>query len=148
MSNKQIDGEVFRYYGDIIDLPHPVSKRRAHMSQVDRAAQFSPFAALTGHGAAIQETARLTESDAELAEDTREMLDLRLAYLKQQEQPEVTVTYFLPDEKKEGGAFVDYTGKVKRIDSYRRMILFLDETSIPIDKIVALKGEIFSSFDG
>ena len=68
MSNKQTDGEVFRHYGDIIDLPHPVSKRRAHMSQVDRAAQFSPFAALTGHGAAIQETARLTESDAELAE--------------------------------------------------------------------------------
>ena len=95
-------------YADIIDLPHHVSKRHPQMPMEKRAAQFSLFAAMVGHDAAIRETARLTEEQLELTEDAKAIIDGKLQMIQEhiKEQPEVTVTYFQPDEKKSGGAYV------------------------------------------
>lgn len=92
-------------YDDIIHLPHHISKTRPQMSMMDRAAQFSPFAALTGYDAAIKETGRLTDEKIELGEETKAVLDRKQSYLSDMisVQPEITVTYFLPDERKSGG---------------------------------------------
>ena len=105
-------------YDDIINLPHHVSAVRKRMSMHDRAAQFSPFAALTGYDDAIDETARLTDKQFELSEDERNRLDeqLRLIADRIEEQPELEVTYFQPDELKEGGAYLTTRGCVRRID--------------------------------
>ena len=99
-------------YEDIINLPHHVSKTRPQMSMLDRAAQFSPFAALTGYDAAIKETGRLTDEKIEMDEDRKAALDMKQAYLIEMidEQPEISVTYFLPDTKKSGGSYVTVTG--------------------------------------
>ena len=107
-------------YEDIINLPHHVSKTRPQMSMLDRAAQFSPFAALTGYDAAIKETGRLTDEKIELDEDTKAALDMKQAYLIEMidEQPEITIIYFLPDARKVGGAYVTVTGNLKRFDEY------------------------------
>ncbi|MFR0768325.1 MAG: hypothetical protein ACLSHO_00720 [Dysosmobacter sp.] len=103
-------------YDNIINLPHPTSKRHPRMSLHDRAAQFSPFAALSGHAAALAETTRLTDRKIELDEDTRAELDRRQAVLLEQisEQPEITVTWFQPDGKKEGGRYITATGRLKK----------------------------------
>lgn len=124
-------------YEDIIGLEHHQSKTHPHMSIHDRAAQFAPFSALTGHGAAIAETARLTEQETELDEYVIEEIDEKLQWLVQNHnsKPQVTITYFVPDEKKEGGAFVQKTGCVKKLDSYRKTILLMDDTCIDIEKI-------------
>ena len=100
-------------YDDIIDLPHPTSKKHPRMPVRDRAAIFSPFAALAGHGAAIAETARLTQRRIELDEDGKALLDERQRILEEAaaSHPEVTVTYFQPDAKKEGGRYVTVTGR-------------------------------------
>lgn len=136
-------------YDDILYLPHPVSRRHPQMPLSDRAAQFAPFAALTGHEDAVRETARLTDSRVELTEEQREALDQRLALLLQamRENPgleaEITFTCFRPDEKKDGGAYVSVSGQVKRVDGYRRVILLKDGTSLPMDEIVGMEGEVF-----
>ena len=119
-------------YDDIINLPHPVSKKHPPMPMKNRAAQFSPFAALNGHGAAIREVLRETESRRELGEHDREILDRKLAFLQEHlaEQPEVTVTYFLPDSKKDGGRYVDVSGKIKKIDFYQGLLVMEDVTKI------------------
>lgn len=124
-------------YEDMIGLEHHQSKTHPHMSIHDRAAQFAPFSALTGHGAAIAETARLTEHEIELDEYVMEEIDENLRWLVQnlESKPQVTITYFVPDEKKEGGAFVQKTGCVKKLDSYRKTILLTDDTCIDIEKI-------------
>lgn len=105
-------------YEDIVQLPRPVSSRRARMTAADRAAQFSPFAALNGHGDAIRETARLTDSRIELAEDEKALLNekLRLLLDRLPERPAVTLTCFVRDPQKPGGAYVTVTGRIKRID--------------------------------
>jgi len=105
-------------YDDIINLPHHVSVTRPHMTAVDRAAQFSPFAALTGYDAAIRETARLTDERVELDEYIKDALNKRLQIIaeRMKEQPEITITYFQPDTKKSGGANITDTGTVKKID--------------------------------
>ena len=128
-------------YDDIIDLPHPVSKKHSPMPLLDRAAQFAPFAALTGHEAAIRETARLTEEEIELDENSKELLDLRLQELQEHlsTQPEVTVTYFAPDEKKDGGAYVTVTGKVKKVDGYAGELVFTDGRRVELRSIVELE---------
>lgn len=115
-------------YDDIIHLPHHVSKTRPQMSMMDRAAQFSPFAALTGYDAAIKETGRLTDEKIELGEETKAVLDRKQRYLSDMisVQPEITVTYFLPDERKSGGTYLSVTGKLKRIDEYERMMILTD----------------------
>ena len=132
-------------YDDIINLPHPTSKRHPRMPIRDRAAIFSPFAALSGHGAAIAETARLTERRMELDEDTRAELDRRQAVLLEHidEQPEVTITWFQPDEKKDGGAYLTTSGRFKKIDSLEHTIVLMDGTAIPLEDVAALESDIF-----
>lgn len=128
-------------YDDIINLPHHVSKTRPQMSMHDRAAQFSPFAALTGYDDAVEETARLTDEQYELSEDARNKLDeqLRLIADRIDEQPEVEVTYFVPDPLKEGGKYVMTKGCVRIIDEYAREIVFADGTRIGLDAISEIK---------
>ena len=128
-------------YADIIDLPHHVSKRHPQMPMEKRAAQFSPFAAMVGHDAAIRETARLTEERLELSEDEKAVIDGKLQMIKAhiKEQPEVTVTYFQPDEKKSGGAYVTVTGPVKKIDEQGRLLILQNETTIHISDIIDIQ---------
>lgn len=128
-------------YDDIIDLPHHVSPRHPQMPHADRAAQFSPFAALTGHEAAIQETARLTDAFVELDEDRKEELDeqLRLIRENQSQKPEIEVTYFQPDGKKAGGTYRTIRGRVKKVDEYSRQMLLTDGTVIPVEHLYAIQ---------
>lgn len=132
-------------YDDIIHLPHHVSKTRPQMSMMDRAAQFSPFAALTGYDAAIKETGRLTDEKIELGEETKAVLDRKQCYLSDMisVQPEITVTYFLPDERKSGGTYLSVTGKLKRIDEYERMMILTDGKKIPLDDIMDIESNLF-----
>ena len=129
-------------YADIIDLPHHVSKRHPQMPMEKRAAQFSPFAAMVGHDAAIRETARLTEERLELSEDEKAVIDGKLQMIKAhiKEQPEVTVTYFHPDKKKSGGAYVTVTGSAKKVDNVSKLLLLQDGRAIPIKDIQLLQN--------
>lgn len=133
-------------YDDIIRLPHHVSEKHPPMSAIDRAAQFSPFSALTGYDAVIEETGRLTDSRIELEEYTQGILDLKQQILLDMapEQPEITVTYFLPDERKHGGAYRKYTGKLKRVDTCHRAMIMTDGTEIDLDEIVDIDSDLFS----
>lgn len=132
-------------YDDIIHLSHPTSKNRPRMSIHDRAAQFSPFAALSGHAAAIAETARLTDRKLELDEDTRAELDRRQAILLEHisERPEVTVTWFRPDERKSGGAYITTTGRLKKIDEIERVLVLTDGARIPLEDVAGLESDSF-----
>ena len=125
-------------YADIIDLPHHVSKKHPQMPMEKRAAQFSPFAAVSGHDEAIYETARLTDEQLELSEDEIALIDEMLQRLQEhiKEQPEVTVTYFQPDEKKNGGAYVTVTGSAKKVDKV--LLVLRDGTVIPIDAPISI----------
>ena len=136
-------------YDDIINLPHYVSPTRPRMSMIDRAAQFSPFAALTGYDAAIKETGRLTDQRIELSEDSRAALDRKQQLLVESlaDHPEVSVTYFIPDERKSGGAYVTVTGIVKKVDDYQRLLLLTDGTKIPLDDILDLESELFHGLE-
>lgn len=139
-------------YDDIIHLPRHISPTRPPMPREDRAAQFAPFAALTGHQEAVQETARWTEEKIELDENEKMRVDETLQILRERlvdlhpwkesispgeegELPEVTLVYFLPDGKKAGGAYVSITGRVKKIDEYRRLIVMEDGREIPVDDL-------------
>ena len=119
-------------YEDIMHLSRPVSTRHLPMSMHDRAAQFSPFAALTGYDAAIEETARLTDRQKELAERIKEALDQKIRDIQDviDTMPEVTVTFFEPDLRKAGGAYRTVTGRVKKIDEYNKVLIFQDETAV------------------
>lgn len=132
-------------YDDIIHLSHPTSKNRPRMSIHDRAAQFSPFAALSGHAAAIAETARLTDRKLELDEDIKAELDRRQAILLEHisERPEITVTWFRPDEKKAGGAYVTTTGRLKKIDEIERVLVLTDGARIPLEDVAGLESDSF-----
>lgn len=137
-------GKDIHEYDDIIDLPHHQSATRSHMSLHDRAAQFSPFAALTGYEAAVSETARLTEGKIELNEDARAALDEKLQFLQESaEEQQVSVTYFQPDIKKQGGAYLTVSGIIKKINSYERVIMLEDGTSISVDDILDIQSDIF-----
>lgn len=120
-------------YDDILFLPHPVSKTHKPMSQLDRAAQFSPFAALTGYDAAIQEAARLTEDAVELDTEEIAVLNEILGRLADRisSRPRITVTYFLPDIRKAGGAYTTVTGRLKRVDPVEQVLGMADGTVIP-----------------
>lgn len=132
-------------YEDILNLPHHVSKTRPQMSMLDRAAQFSPFAALTGYDDAIKETGRLTDEKIEMDEDRKAALDMKQAYLIEMidEQPEISITYFLPDTKKSGGAYVTVTGNLKRFDEYERLLILTDGKKIPMDDIADIESDLF-----
>ena len=121
-------------YDDIIDLPHPTSERHPRMPMANRAAQFSPFAALSGYDDAVKETARLTDGKIELTEEEKANLDARLQLL----EPGIAAsfTYFQPDSRKQGGAYVTASGEVKRIDGIAREIILMDGRRIPIDDIL------------
>ena len=127
-------------YDDIINLPHPTSKRFSRMPLEERAAQFSPFAALTGYDAVIRETARLTDRRVELDECRRQELDAALRDLaaRLDSRPEVLVTYFLEDTRKEGGEYVHVSGRLKKIDSFSRILVLEDGIIIPIDDVLEL----------
>ena len=127
-------------YDDIIGLPHPVSKRHRPMSLADRAAQFAPFAALTGYGDAVLETARVTDRKLELTEDELRVLDEALKELRPllPQRPSVTFVYFKPDARKDGGAYLTRTGIVKKIDDYGRRILLEDGSIIPMDDLAEI----------
>jgi hypothetical protein len=136
-------------YDDIINLPHHESGFHPHMSTLDRAAQFSPFAALSGYEGAIKETARLTNKRMELDESAKNVLDEKLRIIHEQlsSKPEIEIIYFQPDEKKTGGAYVSAIGIVKKIDGFERTVVMQDETRILIEEIIRIKGEIFRSID-
>ena len=133
-------------YDDIINLPHHVSKKHPQMSLHDRAAQFSPFAALTGHKAAINEAARLTDKKQILSEDVIAKLNEQLNLIKENigTNQTVTITYFVPDDKKSGGAYISHTGVVKKIDEYNHTVILTDKTVIPIEQISEMQSDIFS----
>ncbi|MBQ7793422.1 MAG: hypothetical protein IJ366_02775 [Clostridia bacterium] len=136
-------------YSKIINLPHHQSATRKRMSNYDRAAQFAPFAALTGHDEAIKETARLTDDYMEMGEDRLGELSAKIKLLidKLSEQPEITVVYFIPDERKSGGSYAEKTGVVRIIDEYERKLVFYDSDKILIDRVADFKGEIFSQLE-
>lgn len=127
-------------YEDIINLPHHVSKKHSRMSLEARSAQFAPFAALTGYDEAINETARLTSQRMEIDEELKEILDKKLLLIKEQiyTKPNITVTYFVPDSKKDGGEYVTLTGKLFKIDEYKQKIILENKTEIPISEIVEI----------
>ena len=138
-----------RKYNEIMGLSHHVSKTRPQMPMSDRAAQFAPFAALTGYDAAIKETGRLTDERIELDVEALSALDMKYQLLMEalDEAPEVTITYFQPDEQKAGGKYVSAVGAVKKIDDFERRITMQDGTKIPMDDVLSIDGEMFSSLE-
>lgn len=128
---------LFPDYFEIISREHPTSKKHPRMSRMNRAAQFAPFAALTGYEESIEETARLTDRKIELSEYEMEELNAKLNFIQEhiKERPEVTITYFQQDERKEGGAYLTVIGKVRRIDDANKVIIFEDERLTYIEKI-------------
>lgn len=135
-------------YDDIINLPHHVSERHPQMPISDRAAQFSPFAALTGYEGQVKEAGRLTDKKIELSEEQRGILNERLCLLEDilPERPEVTFTYFLPDLRKEGGAYVTVTGKLKKLNRIEKNIQLTDGTVIPVDALLQVDGAIWPDY--
>lgn len=132
-------------YDDIIDMPHHVSEKRKHMSLDERAAQFAPFAALTGYDSDIREASRLTCKKIELDEYAIAELDekLRLLKTKTDDVVFVKVTYFKPDGKKQGGVYTTVSGIVEKIDEYEKNVLMSDGVKIPIYDIYAIEGDVF-----
>ena len=128
-------------YDDIINLPHHVSSAHPRMSMHDRAAQFMPFRALTGYEDAVQETARLTDEKIELTEDEKSILDRKLQELADRitSQPQVTLTYFQPDKKKTGGAYVSVTGQLRKIDDFEGALILVDGKRILIEDILDIQ---------
>lgn len=136
-------------YDDIISLPHHVSSTRPQMPRENRAAQFSPFAALTGYEAAIKETARLTDRRIELGENEIAELDMKLGMLTDaiDKRPEITITYFQPDTKKDGGEYVTTTGRLKRIDDVERSMILTNGDKISIADILDIECELFEALN-
>lgn len=132
-------------YDDIINLPNPTSKKHPRMSQSGRAAQFSPFAALTGHEAAIEETARQTDEKLMLSDEVIAELNEKLNLISETigTQQLIRITYFVPDNKKAGGAYISCSGCVKKIDGYEHVVVMEDKTVIPIEQISDIEGEMF-----
>lgn len=131
-------------YDDIIRLPHPDSSKHPRMSLYDRAAQFSPFAALTGHSAAIAETGRLTDQRMELDEYEMARVDAELQHLQEllPGRPTASITYFVPDERKNGGSYQTVTGEVKRIDAVTGVIQMTDRREIPIEDVFSVAVDV------
>ena len=136
-------------YDDIIGLPHHVSKVHPPMPRSNRAAQFSPFAALTGFEAAVRETERLTEERIELDESQKETLAKRLQMLldAKGEKPEVSITWFQPDERKAGGAYITHEGRLMKYDWSERKIVMEDGICIPIDDLYGIESSVFHTLD-
>lgn len=134
-------------YEDIVNLPRHISKVHPQATMADRAARFSPFAAISGYEDMVKEAARVTEERINITDATKELLNEKLNMIIEflDEEPEVTITYFEPDKKKDGGAYVSITGTVKRIDEYERIVLMSDDKKIRIDEIYAIESDLFYS---
>ena len=132
-------------YGDMLYMTYPFQTDRPRMNRADRAAQFSPFAALTGYDAAIKETGRLTDEKVNLSEEEKEALDRKQQILMEWlgDHPALTITFFVPDEKKSGGAYMTKSGNLKKIDEFERVMLLTDGTKIPLDDVVEIESELF-----
>ena len=132
-------------YEDIINLPHHVSTKHPHMSLYERSAQFAPFACLTGHGDAIQETGRLTSARIELDEEEKETLDRKFEIIREniKNNIQVKITYFIPDKRKDGGKYVEKVGNIRKIDDYKQLII-IGDCEIPINEIVDISSEILN----
>lgn len=132
-------------YDDIIQLPRHISKKRPKMALINRAAQFSPFAALAGHEEAIEETAIVTEERVELDEYVKCVLSEKLQIIAKRikEQPKISITFFQPDSMKKGGSYITTVGQVKKIKEHERLIVMADGIEIPMDEIISIDGQIF-----
>lgn len=132
-------------YDDIINLSHHISKKHPRMSLEARSAQFAPFAALTVYDDVIKETARLTNARLDIDEGVKSILNSKLQLIRKQIyiKPEITVTYFVPDSKKDGGSYVTVTGNVVKIDDYKHKIVLENKIEIPISEIIEITGKIF-----
>lgn len=127
-------------YDDIINMPHHVSKKHPPMSKAIRAAQFAPFAALTGYDDQVKETARLTNERKEIAEGLKLVINEKIMKIQAEIhlKPEIEVTYFIPDLKKQGGKYVTVKGNVRKVDEYRQLIIFEDKREIPVQEIIEI----------
>ncbi|MBE7049104.1 MAG: hypothetical protein E7393_07105 [Ruminococcaceae bacterium] len=136
-------------YEDIMHLPRPEPKRHPRATRISRAAQFGAFRALAGHEDAVAETARVTENRQIVGQHVIDMVNYRLQVIKDRlsEGHTVSITYFKPDDKKEGGAYVTLEGQVAKIDEYKKKLIMLDKREIDITMIIALEGNIFSAPD-
>ena len=134
-------------YEDIVNLPPYISKKHPQPSMMDRAARFAPFAAITGYEEMVLEEARVTEERVDLDEGALSLLNEKLNMIREflDEEPEVTITYFEPDKKKSGGAYISITGTVKRIDEYEHLVILTDGKKIRIEDIYALESDLFYS---
>ena len=132
-------------YDDIINLPHHVSTRHQQMPISDRAAQFAPFAALTGYDDAVKETARLTTKRIDIDDGLKQVLNEKLNIILDniKDKPEVTFTYFIYDKKKSGGKYVDITGNVRKIDIVEQTVTLTNKTTIPINEIININSNLF-----
>lgn len=134
-------------YGDLLQMSYPVASTRVRMSNIERAAQFSPFSALTGYEDAVAETARLTENEKELDENRKSMINEKLTLLLQDHSSEQVVSfiYFQSDTRKSGGKYVTCTGKIQKIDLYQKKILLMDGTQIPIEQLYEIDSDFFKN---
>ena len=134
-------------YEDIVNLPPHISKKHPQPSMMDRAARFAPFAAITGYEEMVLEEACVTEERVDLDEGALSLLNEKLNMIQEflDEEPEVTITYFEPDKKKSGGAYVSATGTVKRIDEYEHLVIMTDGTKIRIEEIYHIQSDLFYS---
>ena len=137
-------------YDDLLYKPHHVSRTRKQMSQYDRAAQFAPFAALTGYGEAINETGRIVEKRKELTEEEKDIISSKLFQINERikERIEITIIHFVSDKKKEGGCYKSKNGIVKKIDDYEQRIVFEDKTKIKFEDLLSISSEIFEVIEG
>lgn len=138
-----------RQYDDIINLPHHISKKHPQMSLYARSAQFAPFAALTGYEEAVKETVRETNERIDIEDELKSILDGKLQIILEQikNHPEISITYFIADSKKNGGEYVTVTGLVKKVDLYNQYIYLIDYTEIPINEIIDISGDIFKVYE-
>ena len=136
-------------YDDIIDLPRPVCKRSSRMTNYDRAAQFSPFAALTGYEDAVEEAARLTDIQTVLTEEAKSMLNEKLRMIAERidDLPEVAITHFVPDDRKAGGAYTVTVGIVRELDPITGDVIMMDRQRIPVERIRDIAGDIFRGIE-
>ncbi|MBQ8300984.1 MAG: hypothetical protein IJX57_03375 [Clostridia bacterium] len=132
-------------YDDIINMPRHISVKHKPMAIKDRAAQFLPFAALTGYDDEIKETARLTDEKIYLSEETTSVINKKICILSESVLPEISITYFVPDNKKTGGSYVTESGTVKKIDDYKKVIVMKNGTEISFKDILDIDGEMFDS---
>lgn len=141
--------ESIEKYIDIINMPHHVSKNHPHMSKYERAAQFAPFAALSGYEDIIEEEGRLTDNRIEINEEAKFILDRKMQILMNSiyEKPFISITYFVPDEKKSGGEYVTLDEKIKKIDILKQVIVADNDVLIPVNEIVDMQGGIFKKLD-